>query len=883
MDNPNVLLENAIKNQNIVNYIKFDVSTKPTKDFSGGGTANIAFLGGPGATMEEAGSPANAFAASVKATFWLETVKCKFSAPANSPTEFAFRPAGDFGPTFTVPPTLGYSKDIDYTVSYLQLQYSQTVLLDFLRLNWPHVSVATLGEQTTFNLALPPIPPPPQPKGKWGPVFPLSNVAAHASLLPTGKVLYWGRRSDPSSLTPDSMKEHHTDAYILDPVTYKSKRTASDPTLTSNRSVNLFCSGHCFQPDGSLFVVGGHLQDGHGVNQACVYDAFEDTWSPQPRMNYGRWYPSALTMNDGSSIAISGTYYDDTDDSTPMNDIPQIWRNDEWITMPRMNDDIPPSYPRLHLDPRGEVFMAGPMLQSQFLDETFDNGIGAWTIDGPQLDQVPREYGPSVMYDSGKIMYIGGGGGNDNDVPTNVTNFINLCPTDDSKPKWTLPEDSPQMKFRRRHHNGTILPDGTVLVTGGTSGPGFNNVEPGNTVHVAELMDPSAKTPQWIEMEPESVDRCYHSIALLLPDGQVLSAGGGEWSPGNTGNPNDPKDSHQDAQLFMPPYLFKGDRPTVSSAPADVDYGQSFEVSVDSCDSIAKVSWIRLGSATHACNMSQSFTFLKFEQRGTKVTIYTPANSNIAPPGYYMLFLLNHEGVPSIASMVCIARHGTTPPKSVETAGTHPYRKARPIDYSLSLSARNEKIMAEQNRPAVAIGLTASCPYGLGPCWSAAHRGLRNIKDIEKILPVPDSTNSIAFVYLKQDIIPDIDVWCEQFEKAAGKQYHIRGLEMTVFGQVARHHSGTDEQIIVRGTSIRHDLVLAPFSPHSKLEWDRAEREPKAALDKELHAWALLSTTLEGPKHMRVTGRLQKLGHEKYSLEVRSFKETGNGGTPNGV
>ena len=351
LNDPNVVLANAIEKQNILNFIKFEVNTKPTKGIDGGGTANIAFLGGAGATVAKEGSSPNAFIDSVTATFWIETVECKFSAPGDSPKECTFRPAEDFGPTFTIPPTVGRKTDVPFTVSYTQLQYSQEVLLSFNGILWPHVSVATLGEQTTFNLVLPPltpVAPPPKKedpggtidctpddprytKGEWGQKFDLPNVPVHASLLPTGKVLYWGRRLQPGDANPESMKEKATHAFLLDVATKQSTPTKSSPTLTTGNSVNLFCSGHAFQPDGKLLIVGGHLEDGHGVNQACTYDPFHDTWSSKPRMNYGRWYPSALTLNDGSTLAISGSYYDDTDNSTPMDDIPQIWRKDEIV------------------------------------------------------------------------------------------------------------------------------------------------------------------------------------------------------------------------------------------------------------------------------------------------------------------------------------------------------------------------------------------------------------------------------------------------------------------------------------------------------------------------------------------------------------------------
>ena len=153
----------------------------------------------------------------------------------------------------------------------------------------------------------------------------------------------------------------------------------------------------------------------------------------------------------------------------------------------------------------------------------------------------------------------------------------------------------------------------------------------------AELWDPEPGISTL--MAAESVNRCYHSVALLLPDGHVLSAGGGEYAPNNPDLPNQPNplsDSHKDAPLSAPPYLFKGPRPTISAPPTEIFYGEAFNVTVGVGDKIVRVSWVRLGSVTHSCNQDQSLSFLTFEQVNTTVTIQTPANANIAPPGHYL-------------------------------------------------------------------------------------------------------------------------------------------------------------------------------------------------------------------------------------------------------
>jgi hypothetical protein len=144
-----------------------------------------------------------------------------------------------------------------------------------------------------------------------------------------------------------------------------------------------------------------------------------------------------------------------------------------------------------------------------------------------------------------------------------------------------------------------------------------------------------------------AVVRVKHSTALLLPDGRVLLAGGGE-VVGAT--------DHRDAELFSPPYLFNPDgtpaaRPQISSTRSTTYYGQSFTVSTPDAASIAKVAWVRLGSVTHAFDQNQRYVPLAFTRTSTGVVVTPPASRNVAPPGHYMLFLLNTAGVPSVAKI----------------------------------------------------------------------------------------------------------------------------------------------------------------------------------------------------------------------------------------
>lgn len=193
------------------------------------------------------------------------------------------------------------------------------------------------------------------------------------------------------------------------------------------------------------------------------------------------------------------------------------------------------------------------------------------------------------------------------------------------------------MAFARTQHNLTILPDGTVLVTGGGTNSNANDIAA--AIKAAELWSPTTET--WTTLASMTVPRLYHSTALLLPDGQVLSTGSGR-----TGT------DQMSLELFAPPYLFRGPRPTITFAPAEIGYGGSFTVETPNAATIASVTLIRLGTVTHAINMDQRFLNLTFQAGNGALTVQAPANANLAPPGDYMVFVIDGNGVPSVAPIV---------------------------------------------------------------------------------------------------------------------------------------------------------------------------------------------------------------------------------------
>ena len=688
-------------------------------------------------------------------------------------------------------------------------------------------------------------------QGEWGTKFDLKNVAIHAHLLPTGEVLYWGRRELPGAPAFASLNEHKCFPFLLDLATQRSRPT-SQPKRADGELVNLFCSGHTFLPDGRLLVTGGHYYDSQGIEQSTIYDPFTNTWAPGPVMENGRWYPTAVTLGDGSALVCSGQYATPgplspppppPQPNTPTNNTPEIWIDGQpgWTRLSDFRVSTKGDltlFPRLHVAPDGRVFMSGTSASSFFFD-TADQG--SWTESSARQAGV-SEYAPSVMYDVGKIIYIGGGS-----PPTNTVEVIDLnVPT----PTWRTVQP---MHFPRRQHNATLLPDGTILVTGGTKGEGFNNLDNGQPVHTAELWNPTTET--WTLLADEEVDRCYHATAVLLPDGNVLSAGGGEFNPGPGWVSNGPAATHTDAQIFKPPYQFKGPRPEILHAQEIIEYGQPFDVRTPNSSDIKKASLVRLTSVTHSFNQNQRINFLApTDIKDGVVTFTAPPHANLCPPGHYLMFLLNQESVPSIAKIIQVKGYPEAAPR-VAAEITDPITD-------------NEAIIANAKRPPVVIGLVSTCPYG---CWGNALTILPQLKDVEIVRPIVNVQESVAYVYLNHGGLPDPEKWQEEFARLAFDAYNFRGVEVTLQGAV----DWLNGALTILADEHRPAVTLAVLEGPDLVQWRRdpsgATKPPKQAELQAFEQLRHLRQQTPGKMEVTVTGPLQKT-QSGFVLKVREYK-----------
>ena len=371
-------------------------------------------------------------------------------------------------------------------------------------------------------------------------------------------------------------------------------------------------------------------------------------------MAQGRWYPTNTSLLDGKVLVTAGLL---SECANLQNNVPDLWQNGTWHRLFGATRELP-LYPMMFAASNGKVFCAGPNVDTGYLDPT---GSGAWTSTGntafgnamggtagPGMQNGRRTAGTAVMYQPDRLLLIGGSGGYGSLYPdgsreagvTNTTELIELTAN------GVTFRPGPSMQYPRYHVNSTLLPDGSVLVTGGTTSATLNS-DTYAVLPAERWLPPTTSYPDglWVAAAAMQVPRLYHSTAVLLPDGRVLSAGGGNGGGYAT---------HPDAEVYSPAYLFGGTRPKLTSAPPIVAYQEPFEVATPNAADIARVTLVRLSSVTHSFNMNQRFLELPFVAAGaTILTVTAPANA-ICPPGQYLLFVLDGQGIPSVGRVITV-------------------------------------------------------------------------------------------------------------------------------------------------------------------------------------------------------------------------------------
>jgi hypothetical protein len=476
----------------------------------------------------------------------------------------------------------------------------------------------------------------------------------HCALLHNGKVLVVAG-------SENTLAEHKAGQYYA-AVWDTQAGTFSVQTLLWD----VFCNGMAGLPDGRFLIVGGssELSPPYGDARATVFDPATENFTQVESMEHGRWYGSVIELSDGGLMAFSGITEEDygggpapADDTGrgPHNKDVEIYHVGSGWSPEYEAPWTPPLYPRMHLLPDGNVFYSGETVNSNI----FNPFTKTWTLNVARMVYPRGRIGGSsvllpLLPSNGyvpRVMILGG------DHPaTATTEIIDLSA---ATPAWRmlLPMSKPRVRM-----NAVLLPTGKVLALGGSS----IDEDPNTASLDTDLFDPVTET--WSTAGTAVYPRLYHSCGLLLPDATVAVVGS---------NPAKGNFDHH-IEIYSPAYLFTvnedGDvipavRPTITSVPAELGYDTSFTISTPDASNITSAVLVRPGSSTHSFDFDQRVVGLSYTASDSEtLTVTSPPNSSIAPPGYYMVFLLDQAGVPSVAKFLHLsATPNDLPPKGTIT------------------------------------------------------------------------------------------------------------------------------------------------------------------------------------------------------------------------
>ncbi|RPE41142.1 glyoxal oxidase-like protein [Streptomyces sp. Ag109_O5-1] len=568
------------------------------------------------------------------------------------------------------------------------------------RITWG-VSVYGTGSATTDDYTMEQVADPVPPatctgtadecaNGRWD-VLPTQNPvrSMHSVVLNNGKVLL---------IAGSGNSEENFDAGTFTSAVYNPADGSYKIIPTPK---DMFCSGHIQLQDGRVLVLSGNkafpAADGshgyEGYKDSYIFDPVTETYSRTNDLNDGHWYPSATELGNGDVISFGGLREDSTGSVTA-----EYWSDAEqkWLALWQVNQTWSywGLYPSMILMQDGRLFYSGSHVFGNNIPGT---GSAIYDYGANTITQVPglqnkdqRDQSASVLLPPAqdqKVLTIGGGNIDTNPDANRLTDIIDLKQANPSYvagpqiPQGTVdlgngpvPETGGQGKM---YVSAVLLPDGKVLETGG----GLHNRA--NPVYEASIYDPDSNTFDPVAADPQA--RGYHSSAFLLPDGRVMATGD---NPGNgTWNHN--------VSIYTPPYLLKGERPTITSMiNTEWHYGDTQRITVD--HPIVKAELIRPAAVTHSSDPNQRFVDLPLSVDGDNVDLNVTSNPDVAPPGWYMLFAVDANGVPSVAKWVHLQGpaamstdasphvHAFADSLSGKTSGAGKKRTSQPVSTTIS-------------------------------------------------------------------------------------------------------------------------------------------------------------------------------------------------------
>ncbi|MGI9595596.1 MAG: DUF4214 domain-containing protein [Acidimicrobiales bacterium] len=494
------------------------------------------------------------------------------------------------------------------------------------------LSAITITLTTTTPAAAAPIAV--DPDGRWGPVEDWPMVGIHSALDSNGNVVTYGTNPDATT----------TGRFIYDIWSPGASAAAGHNTLTNTTQTDIFCSLQLNRADtGDLIIFGGDIYNGTSASNIpnpdiTEIDAATGQISTLPGMNRARWYATGTTLPDGSIYVQGGLGGDDH---------PEHWTPENGARLLDLDtSNLSWYYPRNFVIPDGRIFGIAPDGWMYYISEQLD------TLD--VVGRLPFKHrgvnATAVMFEPGRILLFGG----------RSTDTVIIDVTGGGDPVIT---PSGQLSTLRYWLDGTLLPDGRILASGGSvkdsTAAFYDPIDTYGSNLTAEIWDP--RTGQWTVGDSAQMPRLYHSTALLLPDGRVLTAGGG--SPGPINN--------TDAEIYSPDYLIgAGGQPTprleiLGVSSTELTAGQALDLAVSSGPEVNRVTLVKSGSVTHSFNMDQRFIELGFAVNGNTVSTRLPTNDAEITPGFYLLSVLDENDIPSVSELIKI---GVPDPTQLNTA-----------------------------------------------------------------------------------------------------------------------------------------------------------------------------------------------------------------------
>ncbi len=452
----------------------------------------------------------------------------------------------------------------------------------------------------------------PNVTGAWSTVIPWPLIPVHMVLMPDGRILSFGTKADGTQ----------TGNFIYDVWDPAGGLSGGHSTLTNNTGTDIFCSSTLVLPQGgNVFIAGGDNWTGTGTtntgnNNSNLFDYTNNTLTRQSNMNRARWYSSSIVLLNGEVYTQGGSGGTDYPEVRSTTGAFRLLTGAGTGAFDFM-------YPRNFIAPDGRVFGYDSNGKMYYINTAGSGSVSnAGQFSGPTGSDAS-----AAMFRPGRILQFGGN-----------SNGAVVIDIRGGTPVVTA---TGSMSSQRRLVNATILADGKVLATGGS--PVWNDMT--NASYSAEIWDPSTGT--WTVGASGNRARLYHSTSVLMPDASVLVAGGG--APGPQNNTN--------FEVYYPPYLYDStgalaSRPSIVSAPSVIDIGQTFALDFSSAAGVGRVVMIKTAAVTHSFNMEQRFIELTYTTDGNRLMVQSPTHAADAPPGFYMLFVLDTAGVPSIARTV---------------------------------------------------------------------------------------------------------------------------------------------------------------------------------------------------------------------------------------